>query len=115
MATNYVVSGAYRNKIILVRYNIASIMINTSKYIELAKWSVERYSILNDDTRKSMSSAMTRGIVGGLLFGNAGAMAGGLSAKNKTVYPIAVEFKDGNKSVIKIDDKVYTAFMNRMF
>ena len=51
MATNYVVSGAYRNKIILVRYNIASIMINTSKYIELAKWSVERYSFLNDDTR----------------------------------------------------------------
>ena len=41
-------------------------------------------------------------------------MAGGLSAKNKTIYTIVVKFKDGKRSVIEIDDKAYTAFMGRM-
>lgn len=111
---NMVKSGAYAGKFIYVRYNIACIDIGKRQYMDLAKWSVADYEIISGNTRKSMSSSIIRGAIGGALFGTPGMMAGGLSAKNKTIYTIAVRFKDGKRSVIEIDDKAYTAFMGRM-
>ena len=111
---NYVKSGLYKGKIILIHLGIPCIM-NGKEKIDLAKWTISNYNIISGDTRKSMSSSIIRGAVGGALFGGVGALAGGLSAKNKTKYTIAVEFKNGGRSLIEIDDKIYTAFMSKMF
>lgn len=52
--------------------------------------------------------------MGGFLLGPVG-LLDGLSAKNKGVHIIAVQFKDGKKSLIEIDEKLYKAFLKNCF
>lgn len=53
----------------------------------------------------------SRGLVGGALLGPIGLLAGGMSAKSKGVYQVAVVFKDGKRSLLELDDKRYKALM----
>ena len=112
---NMVKSGAYVGSPIVISLNTACIFISRTETVDLAKWKVEKYEVISWNTRKSMSSIIIRGTIGGVLFGTPGMMAGGLSAKNRTIYTIAVEFKNGRKSIIEIDDKIYNKFMEKMF
>ena len=93
MATNMVTSGTYKGKFIFINLGVPYIK-NGKEKIDLAKWTISNYTVISGDTRKSMSSSILRGAVGGALFGGVGALAGGLSAKNKTKYTIAIEFKN---------------------
>lgn len=63
---------------------------------------------------KSGTSAILRGMAGVTLFGGVGILAG-LSAKHKGIYTIAIQWKDGKKSLIEIDDKLYKKFVAEMF
>lgn len=112
---NVVKSGAYVGNPIVISLNTACIFISRTETVDLAKWEVEKYEVISGNTRKSMSSSIIRGTIGGALFGTPGMVAGSLSAKNKTIYTIAVEFKNGRKSIIEIDDKIYNKFMEKMF
>jgi hypothetical protein len=42
-------------------------------------------------------------------------LAGGMSAKNKGIYQVAVEFKDGKRSLLEVDDKTYNAIIKGCF
>lgn len=42
-------------------------------------------------------------------------MAGGLSAKDKGIYQIAIQFKDGKKSLIEVDDATYKGIVAMCF
>jgi len=53
-------------------------------------------------------------LVGGFLLGPVGLLAG-LSAKNKRTHSVAVQFKDGRKSLIEMDDKIYKAIPYQVF
>ena len=53
-------------------------------------------------------------MAGVALLGGVGILAG-LSAKNKGIFTIAIQWKDGKKSLIEIDDKLYKKFINEMF
>lgn len=57
---------------------------------------------------------MTRGLVGGALLGPVGLLAG-LSAKNKGTHTLVIEFKDGKKSLIEVNEKIYKLLMQKMF
>lgn len=72
-------------------------------YIEytFTKNNISSYEIVSQDTTKSTSSALTRGIIGGALLGPIGLLAG-LGAKNKNCIKIAVYWKDGKKSLIQL-------------
>lgn len=49
-----------------------------------------------------------------MLLGGVGVLAG-LSAKNKGVYLLAVEYKNNQRSLIEIDDKLYKIFIRSNF
>lgn len=53
------------------------------------------------DSRKSVSSSLVRGAVGGALLGPAGLLAGGLSGKNKNSQMITflVKYNDGSSDI----------------
>ena len=51
----------------------------------------------------------------GSLFGGVGMIAGALSAKSKGVHTLAILFKDGKKSLIEVDDKIYKNIMTAIF
>ena len=85
------------------------------KSFELNNKNVESYELITDEHRKSASSGVARGLVGGALLGPVGMLAGGLSAKNKGIYQVAIQFKDGKRSLLEIDDKTYKAIVKNCF
>lgn len=58
--------------------------------------------IIGTDSRKSASSGITKGIVGGLLFGPIGAIGGALSAKNKNCTTFLVVYKDQTRETVTV-------------
>ena len=53
------------------------------------------------DSRKSVSSSLIRGAIGGTLLGPAGLLAGGLSGKNKNSQMVTflVKYSDGSSDI----------------
>lgn len=118
MAKNQVIAGDYIGKPILILGGQPQIVISSRKWAEnifLDKTAISDYQVLTEDSKKSAASGVARGLVGGALLGPVGMLAGGLSAKNKGTITLAVEFKDGKKSLMEIDDKIYKAILKCMF
>lgn len=84
-----------------------------SSYI--TKDTVDHYEVLDQESAKSMSSAITRGIVGGALLGPVG-VAAAVTAKSKNIWTVVVYYKDSDeKSMLEMDDKTYRLFLKQMF
>lgn len=114
-AKNKVIAGDYLGNGIILAMGKPSLVVGFGKNYYLTKDVVESYELITDEHRKSASSGVARGLVGGALFGPVGLLAGGLSAKNKGTYQIALQFKDGKKSLIEVDDKIYKALIKSLF
>lgn len=80
----------------------------------MLKTNVKDYEVIDESTKKSGSSAVLRGALGAAVLGPFGLLAG-LSAKNKGVHLIAIEFTDGKRCLIEIDEKLYKIFRMSMF
>lgn len=76
------------------------------------KKQVSSYTVI-DETNKDQYS-FWKGALGVALLGNFGAVAG-IGGKNKKEYLIAIEWKDGEKSLIFINDEYYKVFVKSMF
>lgn len=114
-ARNNVQAGDYLGKQVTCTFGMVQILTSFGKGLSLDKTTVESYELITDEHRKSAASGVTRGIVGGVLLGPVGLLAGGLSAKNKGVYQLAIEFKDGKRSLLEIEDKIYKALIKTCF
>lgn len=114
-ARNKVIAGEYDGKAISASFGIVSIITGFGKSVNIDSSNVESYELLTDEHRKSAKSGVARGLVGGALLGPVGLIAGGISAKEKGIYQIAIMFKDGNKSLIECDDKIYKAIIKSCF
>ena len=117
MAKNMVTAGTYTGRGIALLNGIPQILISFkgNENIMLDRYSIDSYEVITEETRKSAASGVARGIVGGALLGPVGMLAGGLSAKNKSTVTIAIQFKDGNRSLIEVDDKIYKAIVAYTF
>lgn len=113
-AKNKVIAGDYEGKMVMSTFGIVSISTGFTKSIELTKDNVEEYEVLDEKSRKSAASAVGRAFVGGVILGPVGWLAG-LSAKSKGIHVVAIEFKDGKKSLIEVDDKIYSALIKKLF
>lgn len=88
--------------------------IGKKNHIIINKDTIEEYEVLDEEQQKSASSAVGRALLGGALLGPVGLLAG-VSAKTKGIYRIAIQFKDGKKSLIEADDKMYKKIMQILF
>lgn len=115
---NIVIAGDYEGEQIEKNGNIAIIklggFLSNSKSIPLDKGTVESYAVVDENYRKSAASAVGRGIVGGFLLGPVGLLAG-LSAKNKGAHTLQLNFHDGKKSLILVDDKINVTIVKTLF
>lgn len=114
MATNVVLEGDYKYKGIMNPTGKPYISVSFGKKLYLNKDTVEAYELITDETRKSAASGVARGLVGGALLGPVGMLAGGLSAKNKKSYTMVIQFKDGKKSLIEVNDITYKSIVGLM-
>jgi hypothetical protein len=115
MATNKVVAGDYENMFVGQAGGKAFIILKLFKQLELNKTNIESYEVIDSEQNKSLASGIVRGAVGAVLLGGVGLLAGGLSAKNKGSYTIAVKFKDGKNSLMEVDSKIHKAIIQAMF
>lgn len=103
---NYVMEGKYKDK--KIRGNHIDIM----PPYPLSKYSISSYTVI-DETNKDQYSVW-KGALGVALLGGFGAVAG-IGGKKKKEYLIAIEWKDGEKSLICLDDEAYKTFVRSMF
>lgn len=115
-AKNRVISGDYIGKQVLGGgVAQAGISLGFLKQLYLNKTTVKNYEVIADEHNKSAVSGAIKGMVGGTLLGGAGLLAGSLSAKEKGIYTIAIQFKDGKKSLIEVNEKIYKAIIQACF
>ena len=109
-AKNKVIAGDYIGMAVGAVALTPYIITGFVKSFNLDNQTVESYEVITDEHRKSAASGVARGIVGGVLLGPVGMLAGGLSANQ-----IAINFKDGKRSLIEVDDKIYKATVKSCF
>lgn len=115
-ARNKVIKGDYTEWSIFKGVNAPYLHLTLGGMsdIILNKATVEAYEVITEEQRKSGTSAVLRAGAGAVLLGGVGLLAG-LSAKNKGIYVIAIQFKDGKKSLIEVDEKIYKQLVQAMF
>ena len=122
-ARNRVIAGEYdgmavkyaHSQVVIPRVPYSTTLeLNAYNQLRLGKANVKQYEVITEETMKSGSSAILRGALGASVLGPLGLLAG-LSAKNKGIYTIAIEWKDGNKSLIEIDEKIYKELIRDLF
>lgn len=112
-ASNTVVAGDYKGRPVQ-NYGKLYISLSFSKTLDISKQTVEEYEVLDGSEKTSGTSAVGRAAVGAFFLGPIG-LAAGLSAKKKGTYNIAIQFKDGKKSLLEVDEKIYKAIMQVLF
>lgn len=109
--TNIVLEGKFKNeKIKSFPDSLYLPKIESGYY--MGKYQISSYTVI-DETNKDQYS-FWKGALGVALLGGVGAIAG-VRGKNKKEYLIAIEWKDGDKSLILIDDEYYKVFVKSMF
>lgn len=108
MNKNYVVEGRYKNRKIL---GGSSLDIDVELQ-PLSKRYISSYTVIDESNKDQYS--FWKGALGVALFGGLGAIAG-VNGKKKKEYLIAVEWKDGEKSLISLDDEYYKVFVKSNF
>lgn len=114
MAKNCVIAGDYENCRFLNTPKGLTMTVSFTKQIPLDKSTVKTYEVYSEESRASAVSAVGRGLVGSFLLGPVGILAG-LSAKKKGTHVVAIEFKDGKKSLLEIDDKLFNTLLKTLF
>lgn len=112
--TNRVIAGDFENHIVTAYYNKVKITKGFGGRA-VDSTTVANYEVVTEETQKSVASGVARGLAGGLLLGGVGLVAGAMSAKNKGIYQVAIEFVDGKKCLVEVDDKVYKAIVQNCF
>lgn len=80
------------------------------------------YEVLTDEHKKSVASGVARGVVGNVLLGPAGLVAGALLSKGVGIYNVAITFREdgpkklaGKRCLIEIDEPTYKALVKKCF
>lgn len=120
-ASNSVIAGDFSGKKLSSSFGSLSISLGFGS-VKIDKTTVESYELITDEHRKSAASGAARGIVGGVLLGPVGMLAGGLSAKTKGIYQVAIQFKDdpkavygGKRCLVEVDDSIYKLIVKNCF
>lgn len=116
-AKNKVIAGDNKGKSIQMTFGQIAIAggISLLKPLFINSETVEAYELVTDEHKKSAASGIARGLVGGALLGGVGMIVGANSAKEKGIYQVAIQFKDGKKSLIEIDDNIYKQLIKSCF
>lgn len=115
---NKVIAGDYEKKEIYFQSTWSGkkvfIQAGFFKKIIIDKATVDSYEVMDETSKNSTLSAVGRAAVGSFFLGAPG-LAAALGAKKKRNHVVAIQFKDGKRSLIEVDDKIYRAIMTSVF
>lgn len=113
-ARNKVIAGDYRSRLVGGGLGNPFIVLSFTKIVNLDRSTVENVVFLDDDSQISVASATMRGLIGKLLLGPVGLIAAA-TAKCNDIHIVGIQFKDGKRSVLEVDDKIYKAIISQCF
>ncbi len=108
-ASNTVIAGDYKGcsvRELIDRIEIVTIAWHSEVMTKINKDTVESYEEISEERKRSAGNVAARGLVGAALLGPVGLAAGVLSSRKKGTHQISIQFKDGKKSLIEVDDKI---------
>lgn len=111
---NKVIAGDYAGQGIMKNWKTVQITLPMFKMVKITKENVANYEVLDKTMRTSSSSALGRATLASCFLGAAG-VAAAMGAKQKGTYWIAIEFKDGKRSLLEVDDKLFRAITISLF
>lgn len=106
MGKNYVIEGKYKNTKIFGNH------ISVHPPYPLSKFSISSYTVIDEFNKEEYS--FWDGALGVALWGEFGAIAG-IGGKKSKEYLVAVEWKEGGKSLLSLDEDAYKEFVKNMF
>ena len=113
-AKNKVIASDCKGKLVGGSLGSPFISLALTKFVYLDHSTVESVVPLDDDNQVSVASAAMRGLVGELLLGPVGLVAAA-TAKRNGIHTVGIQFIDGKRSVLEVDDKIYKAILNKCF
>lgn len=108
-ASNKVIAGDYTDCLVMDSFNGITIVKpgwHAEVMARLDKENVESHEEISEERKRSAGNVAARGLVGAALLGPVGLAAGVLSSRKKGTHQIAIQFKNGKKSLIEVDDKI---------
>lgn len=111
---NTVIAGDYKGQGVLKAFGGVCITLPMFKTLKICKETVKDYEIIDKNTQISSFDAVRRANNWSFLMGNAG-YAAALGAKSKRTFLIAIEFKDGKKSLLEVNDQIFRAITIALF
>ena len=108
-ASNKVIAGDYTGCLVMDSLNRITIVKpgwHAEVMARIDKASVESYEEISEERKRSAGNVAARGLVGAALLGPVGLAAGVLSSRKKGTHQIAIQFKDGKRALIEVDDKI---------
>lgn len=106
-AKNRVINGEHIGCKVINIDNQMLVISKGTRNVPLSKRTVSNILEINKESNKSISNTVGRSIVGGALLGGVGAITGAVTSKSDISHTVMIQFKDGKKSLIEIDDKLY--------
>lgn len=103
---NFVIEGKYKS---------VKITGGSTMWIDdtpICKRYVSSYTIIDESNKEQYS--YLKGALGAAFFGGLGVVAG-IGGKSRKEYLVAIEWKDGDKSLILIDEEHYKVLVKSMF
>ncbi len=79
---------------------------------DFTKYSISSYTVIDQTERSEYD--LWKGMAGMAMFGDGGSVFG-IGGKKTKEYLISIEWKDGEKSLILIDEEYYKTFVASMF
>lgn len=110
-AKNEFLQGKYKGKIFVKRMDGKLSILDGWKQIMLDETNISNIEIMNQEQSKDTGSTVARGLVGGVLLGPVGLLAGAMLGKNSSINMITITFTDGQKSLVEVDKDILDRLM----
>lgn len=114
---NIVIKGDYKNYYLSMHKDIDKLILEgINDNIEISKNIICDYNIKYIDFKRNIIDIVVRIIIGVFLIGPMGVLSGFIANKNFISYRlISIEFKNGNKSLVKIDNRTFKYFVQKVY
>ena len=114
---NIVIKGDYKNYYLSMHKDIDKLILEgINDNIEISKNIICDYNIKYIDFKRDIIDIVVRIIIRVFLIGPMGVLSGFIANKNFISYGlISIEFKNGNKSLVKIDNRTFKYFVQKVY
>ena len=114
---NIVIKGDYKNYYLSMHKDIDKLILEgINDNIEISKNIICDYNIKYIDFKRNIIDIVVRIIIRVFLIGPMGVLSGFIANKNFISYRlISIEFKNRNKSLIKIDNRTFKYFVQKVY